>query len=193
MLHARLAARSAAARREAWEQAPTPAPAPSVGSSTTHRTKTSMTSYRYLTTVFMNLYPCLKFKLKLFLSGSHFLFYHNLLEAKAKLKYSQPKKKTLLKNPNKSEYIQHLRESRIIMINSNVLRNSQSSQRRRDLQSAKAQRRPHTAAGRFMATPAPTVGESRSDIVDRQELSAERPFRSESDISEVICLTPLTH
>ena len=66
------------------------------------------------------------------------------------------------------------------MINSDVLHNSQSSQRRRGLQLAQAKRRPHTAAGRFMATPAPTVGESRSDITDRHELSTERPFRSES-------------
>ena len=65
-LHTRLAARSAAARRDAWESSPgrhaaTSAPPPSVGSATTQRTKTSVTnrqasaSYRQVITLCFSL------------------------------------------------------------------------------------------------------------------------------------------
>ena len=65
-LHTRLAARSAAARRDAWEPSPgrhaaTSAPPPSVGSVTTQRTKTAVTnrqasaSYRQVITLCFSL------------------------------------------------------------------------------------------------------------------------------------------
>ena len=78
-------------------------------------------------------------------------------------------------------YLSAILEFILELCNNNVLwlwYFSRASAARSALSTSQSQRRPHTAAGRFMQTPAPPeVINAANERVDKQELSAERPFR----------------